>query len=201
MKQLYLIGAGGHCRSCIDVIESTGQFRIAGIVGMAAEKDEAILGYSISHVDEDLPSLIHPDNHFLITVGQIKTCEPRTRLFETVQKLGGQLATIVSSRAHVSKHATIGSGTIVMHDALVNASAKIGANCIINTKALVEHDATIGDHCHISTGAIVNGSVIVEDRCFIGSGTVTKESIRIPASSVIGAASWVDGKQSKRPGN
>ena len=31
-KQIILIGGGGHCKSCIDVIESTNEFSIAGIV-------------------------------------------------------------------------------------------------------------------------------------------------------------------------
>jgi phage gp45-like len=36
-SDLILIGAGGHSRSCIDVIEQEGKYRIAGLVGA---KDE-----------------------------------------------------------------------------------------------------------------------------------------------------------------
>ena len=32
MKEIILIGGGGHCKSVIDVIESEGQFEIVGIV-------------------------------------------------------------------------------------------------------------------------------------------------------------------------
>ena len=32
MKSLILFGNGGHCKSCIEVIESTGTFRIKGII-------------------------------------------------------------------------------------------------------------------------------------------------------------------------
>lgn len=40
MKQdIILLGAGGHCRSCIDVIEQEGRFRIAGIVDKAEEAE------------------------------------------------------------------------------------------------------------------------------------------------------------------
>jgi len=35
--QLLLIGGGGHYRSCIDVIEQDGRFRIAGIVDKASD--------------------------------------------------------------------------------------------------------------------------------------------------------------------
>ena len=40
---LILIGAGGHARSCIDVIEQQGQYQIAGLVGLA-EDAKPILG-------------------------------------------------------------------------------------------------------------------------------------------------------------
>ena len=37
MKKIILIGAGGHCRSCIDVIKSTERYLIVGIIN----KDKA----------------------------------------------------------------------------------------------------------------------------------------------------------------
>ena len=36
MDEIILVGAGGHARSCIDVIELSGQYKIAGLV----EKDK-----------------------------------------------------------------------------------------------------------------------------------------------------------------
>ena len=36
-NKLILIGAGGHARSCIDVIEQEGKFKITGIVGLESE--------------------------------------------------------------------------------------------------------------------------------------------------------------------
>ena len=32
MKSLILFGSGGHCKSCIDVIESSDEYKIKGIV-------------------------------------------------------------------------------------------------------------------------------------------------------------------------
>ena len=41
--ELLLIGAGGHCRSCIDVIEQEGRFRIAGVVDKVGEAESSKL--------------------------------------------------------------------------------------------------------------------------------------------------------------
>jgi len=186
MKQkIILIGGGGHCKSCIDVIEQEGIFQIAGIVDLPEKLHQKILGYEIIATDDDLPDLAKEYQSFFITIGQIKSPEKRIAIFEQVKKLGGRLPAVISPLAYVSQHARIGEGTIVMHRALVNAGVKIGRNCIINTKALIEHDAVIGDHCHISTGAIINGGVEVGSGTFFGSNAVSKEYIEIGENAVI----------------
>jgi len=186
LPELLLIGGGGHCRSCIDVIESEGKYKIAGIVNQSGGSREQTLCYDVLGDDEDLPELLKKHPNALITVGQIKSADLRRKLFEKVQRLGFVLPTIISPRAYVSKNASIGVGTIVMHDALVNTEARIGNNCILNTKSLVEHDAIVEDHCHISTGSIVNGGTVIREKTFIGSNTITKEYITVGKTSVIG---------------
>jgi len=191
MKEILLIGGGGHCKSVIDVIEQEGRFKIIGIVDKPELLGNEILGYSVIGNDSDLETLANKYDYALVTVGQIKSPSLRIRLFDFAMEAGFTLPTIVSPRAYVSKHATIGNGTIVMHDALVNAKAVIGSNCIINSKALIEHDCRVSDHCHISTNATINGGVVIEVGCFIGSGVLTRELMTIKECSFIKAGSLV----------
>lgn len=188
---LILVGGGGHCHSCIDVIEKSGNFRIEGIVDIKERLGQKVLGYPIIATDDDLEELALLHTFFLVTVGQIKTCMPRLRIYEHLQSLGVLMASVISPKAYVSKHARIGAGTVVFHGATVNAGAVIGENCIINSHALIEHDAVIGSHCHISTGVTVNGGTRVGDRTFIGSGSVLKHGIEIGRGCIVGAGSLV----------
>lgn len=190
--KLILIGGGGHCAACIDVIEQEDKFEIAGIVDRNAI-DGTLLGYPILGCDDDLQALRSSYDFALITIGQIKSPSTRVRLFECVKSLGFIPPTIISPRAYVSKHALVGEGTIIMHDALVNSRVTIGCNCIINTKALVEHDGVIEDNCHISTGAIVNGGAMVRQGTFVGSNAVTKESVKTKENDFIKAGSLFTG--------
>jgi sugar O-acyltransferase (sialic acid O-acetyltransferase NeuD family) len=183
---LILIGAGGHARSCIDVIEQQGQFQIAGMIGMPDEVHTQHLGYTFIGTDRNLPELAKIYQYSLITIGQIQTAEHRIRLYQQATQLGFQLPVIISPTCHVSRHATIGEGSIIMHGAIVNTGARIGKNCIINTHALIEHDAIVNDHCHISTGAIINGDVTVGTGSFIGSGSVIKEGVVIGKGCLVG---------------
>jgi sugar O-acyltransferase (sialic acid O-acetyltransferase NeuD family) len=183
---ILLAGAGGHARACIDVIEHEGRFKIGGLVGLAHEVGTRVLGYPVLGTDADLSSLATEFTHALVSVGQIKTPGPRMRLFERLEQCGYSLPAIVSPRAHVSSHATLGAGTIVMHGAIVNAAATVGRNCIINSQALVEHDAKVGDHCHISTAAALNSGVRVGAGTFLGSNSCVRQGIEIGRRCVIG---------------
>ena len=190
-KEIILIGGGGHCKSCIEVIEATESFIIKGILDLPGSIGNEVLGYPVIGTNEDIISFINKNVNFLITVGSIGDSSKRIELFKHINSLGGIFPAIIAPTAYVSKSAHIGRGTIIMHQALVNAAAIIGDNCIINSKALVEHDAIIGDHCHISTGSIVNGGTVVGERTFFGSGAVSKQYITIPDGSFIKANSIV----------
>ena len=191
MSDLLLIGGGGHCRSCIDVIEAEGQYRIRGIVQPLSGETDGILGYPVLGLDEDLPFLLQETAQALVTVGQIRSPEIRIRLYELLKQSGGKLPKIVSPFAYCSKYAEMEEGTIVMHGAIVNAGANIGANCIINSQAMIEHDVIVADHSHVSTGARVNGGVTIGKGSFIGSGAIIKEGITIGENVIIGAGQVV----------
>ena len=187
MKPILLIGAGGHCKSCIDVIEQIDEWQVAGIVDRKDSGVTDVLGYPVIGCDDDLAELIKQYEYALITVGQLFSADLKIRLFNQLKTLGFKQPSIVSPLAYVSSHSKVGEGTIVMHHAIVNAAAIVGNNCIINSKALIEHDAVIENHCHISTGAIINGGVIVGEKSFIGSHATTKQMIVIPVQSFIKA--------------
>ena len=184
-EELLLFGAGGHCRSCIDVIEQGTDFWIMGVV----ERPNAVheprflssepLGYPIIGTEEKLERIRETCRNALITVGQIKSVSIRLSVYERLKKLDFRLPTVVSPLAHVSPHATVGEGTIVMHHAVVNAGATVGRGCILNSKSLVEHDATVGDYTHISTAAVVNGGVTVGARSFVGSHATVVHDVRL----------------------
>jgi sugar O-acyltransferase (sialic acid O-acetyltransferase NeuD family) len=187
MKPIVLIGGGGHCRACIDVIEEGGVYRIVGILDALKADDESILGYPILGRDDELKSFASNRWAALVTVGHIKNVTRRIELYQIASQLHMIAPPIISNKAYLSRHSLIGAGTIIMHGAVINAAATVGDNCILNTQSLIEHDVRVGSHCHISTGARLNGGVTIGDQCFIGSGVTVKEGVNIGHNSLIGA--------------
>jgi sugar O-acyltransferase (sialic acid O-acetyltransferase NeuD family) len=185
-EPILLVGAGGHARACIDVIEQEGRFLVGALLGLPVEIGTNVLGYEVVGTDADLEAALRAHRSALVTVGQIKTPEPRMRLFAELERAGAEIPTIVSPRAYVSRHARIGAGTIVMHGAVVNAGAIVGRNCIVNSQALVEHDVVIADHCHIATSASLNSGVRVGAGTFIGSNASVRQGTVVGERCVIG---------------
>ena len=191
MKELILIGGGGHCKSCIDIIEQQSEYNIVGILDKTDKRGQKVFDYEIIGTDEDIDKYVSLEYEFLITLGQIKTSNIRKMLFKKIKSLGGKLATIISPNAYISKHSSIEEGTIIMNGVIINANSKIGKNCTINSKALIEHDCIIGDNCHISISAVIAGGVKIESDSFIGANATIVQGINVPSESFIKAGSLV----------
>ena len=54
MKPLILFGSGGHCKACIDVIESSNEYKIKGIVVHPQEEIKEFMQYKIIGNDSNL---------------------------------------------------------------------------------------------------------------------------------------------------
>ncbi|CAN1499115.1 WbbJ Acetyltransferase (isoleucine patch superfamily) [Burkholderiaceae bacterium] len=192
-QSLILVGAGGHARSCIDVVEQTGLFKVAGMIGSIEEVSSAFLGYKVIGTDEQLPDLVKRYKNALVAVGQIKSPGKRIEIYDRLLEIGFELPVIISPHAYVSRFAKLGQGTIVLHGAIINAGVDVGINCIINTHSLIEHDSKIGDHCHISTGAVINGDVTIGSHTFIGSASVVKHGCSVAENCIIDMGTVVKG--------
>ena len=187
MKKIILVGGGGHCKSCIDVIENENKYKIIGIID---NNKNSLLNYKVFRESYINKKLIK-NNYSLVTVGHIKNYKLRVKLFNKLRNLGFKIPTIISPSAYISKHAVIGKGTIVMHGVIINAGVKIGNNCIVNTNSLIEHDVVIGDHVHISTEVTINGGVVIGNKVFIGSRSIIKDNIGIGDCSIVGANLYI----------
>lgn len=190
-EELILVGGGGHCKSCIDVIESEGRFNIKGIIDVPEKSGMSIFDYPVIGSDDDLAEWSKRGYNFLITLGHMGNSSRRRALFNIIKLNGGYLPVIISPLAYVSKYSYIKEGTIIMHHCMVNANVSIGENSIMNSKALLEHDVVVGDDCHVSTGVLVNGNCTIGNNVFIGSGSIIKNGIGIIDTVVIGTGSNV----------
>ena len=191
MKSIVLLGSGGHCKSCIEIIENSRKYKIKGLIVKKGIKIKSFMDYQVLGSDDNLRECFKKDDSALICIGQIKSPNKRIELFDVLNKNKIEIATLSSTSSIISRHSNIGKGTAVMHGVIINSGAQVGVNCILNTNSLIEHDVTIGDHCHISTGVIINGEANIGNGCFIGSGSIIREGVNIGDRSIISAGQVV----------
>lgn len=183
MKNVIIIGTGGHAKVLADIVLCSGD-NLLGFLTSDRDKTE-FLGYPILGRDTDYKKF--QNCNFIIGIGDNAA---RAQIAERMQ--GVDWYTAVHPSAIVSKFGvSIGEGSAVMANAVVNPLAKIGAHCIVNTTAVVEHDNVIADCAHISVGAKLAGWVKVGKRCFIGVGSCVRDKISIGDDCIIGAGSAV----------
>ncbi len=97
--EIILMGGGGHCKSCIDVIEQENKFSISGIVDIPEKMGEKILDYPVIGCDDDLADLAKQYSNFIISIGFISSPDLRFASHSTRGRLHQPTASIVSDFA------------------------------------------------------------------------------------------------------
>ena len=77
MREIILLGCGGHAASCIDVIEAEGKFKIKGLVEKKTAKNSKFMNYPIIGTDKELMKIKRECNYAFIAIGQIKNSKPK----------------------------------------------------------------------------------------------------------------------------
>lgn len=191
MKKIVLVGAGGHCKVIIDIINSTQQFHIIGITDKN-NIGSKVFGIPILGDDTILQDLYKNGTEYaFVSVGSINNLPFRYELYKKLKEIGFKIPILTHKNAIVSQYAKIEEGTCVMPNAVINANAYIGKNSIINSSSIIEHDCSIGDNCHISPGAKLGGNSKVGDNVHIGIGATIIHSISIGNNTIIGAGAVV----------
>jgi acetyltransferase EpsM len=182
MRDLIIIGAGGHAKVIFDIATAQG----FNVLGFLDDNPKSTKLFELERLGEVKDCLkFCNDAEFVIAIGNN---EIRKRISEEYPL---RYATLIHPSAVISPKATIGEGTVVMPVCVVNSPAKIGRHCIINTAAVVEHDNIIGDFTHLSPRSALCGTVKVGEMCHIGSGAVVIHNKTICDKCIIGAGATV----------
>ncbi|QCH26952.1 acetyltransferase [Clostridium tyrobutyricum] len=190
MKKIVLVGAGGHCKVIIDLIESLKEYDIFGITDQ--KKQGTILNYKIVGNDDELQSIYKSGVHYaFICVGGITNLSVRNNIYLKLKNLGFNIPTLIHKDSIISPYAHVGDGTCIMAGAIVNAGAHIGENCIINTGSVIEHDCKIGNNTHVSPNAALSGGTKIGCNTHIGIGSSIIQGVAIGDNVTIGAGSVV----------
>ncbi len=193
MMEIVGLGAGGHAKVMIEILQLTDSYRLVGLLDPKREMwGETVLGVPILGDDGKLSELYSQGvRNAFIGLGGAANTGPRRRLYELARGHGFDIVPAVHPKAVVSPSAEIGHGPAILAGAIINACATLGENLLVNTAAIVEHDSIIGDHAHIATGARLASTVRVGVGAHVGAGATVRQSIDIGEGAIVGAGAVV----------
>lgn len=190
VDDIVVVGAGGHCRVVLSILQYYEQYNVIGIADKDLEnKGEEILGTVIQFSVKDLRNLYREGiNNAVVAIGDNNE---RKVLFNELSDIGFNLPTIIHPSALIENSVVLGGGSVICMGVELGALVNIGRNCIIYTGSIIEHETKLGENVFIAPGCNIAGRVTIHDDCFIGIGSTIKEKITIGEKAVIGAGSVV----------
>jgi len=190
MKDLIVIGSGGHARTVIDVAKLNSLLNIIGVLDIhfKENREEKILGVPVLGGLEYLEK-ISPDRAVVfLAIGDNKI---RKIISTVIDEYGFKSVNIAHPKAYISEYAVLGDGNFIGAFANIGPNSRIESYCIVNTLANIEHEVSIADFCQLGPGSIICGRSNIDENVFIGAGSKIIDNISISADVIIGAGAVV----------
>lgn len=189
-QRLVIVGAGGHGREVLDVVEAVGGHEVLGFLDDGhpddvplADRGHRLLGGN--DVLEELGAV-----RFVVAIG-----DPRVRM-QVVERLGRLGAArpadaLVHPLASIGSRCTIAPGSVVAAGARLTTNITVGRHCYIGPNVTVGHDAVLHDGATLYPGAVVSGSVTVGAAATVGAGASIKQGVHVGTGSFVGLGAGV----------
>ena len=190
--QLVVMGAGGHAREVLDVLEA--------VAGEGDPRDWTVLYAEPGATSPEAAGLVRARGyalvdalpgdatHFLAAVGDPVL---RRRLADLAGRAGLAPGRALSPSATVPvEHGGV-PGLVCFPRSHVSTGVTLGAHCHLNTGCQVSHDVRIGDFATLGPGVLLAGAVVVEPEAFLGIGAVVLPGRRVGRGAVVGAGAVV----------
>lgn len=186
-KGIVIVGAGGHAKVCIELLQAMGE-EVSYCIGNDDSVKEC-LGLPVLQGNQTIQALYEEGySRIFIAIGLNSA---REQLAALALAQGYQLVNAISPKAIISPSASIGRGVAIMASAVINAETTIDDLAIINTGATIDHDCRIGKAVHIAPQSALAGNVRIGAQSFLGLGSKVLPNLEIGEKTMIGAGSVV----------
>jgi len=192
-KNVVIIGASGHAKVVIDIIEQNNEYNIIGLIDSFKPINSKVFEYNIIGHEDELLALKEKYNFDtgIIAIGDNWT---RKKVYKKIIDIDPNFNFIsaIHPKSIIGKNVEIGNGSVIIAGAIINSDSKIGKFCIINTKASLGHDGDLKEFSSLAPNSTVGGNVKIGTCSAICIGANILQDIVIGEHSIIGGASLVN---------
>ena len=162
-KKLLIIGAGQYGAVASETAETMGCF---SKISFLDDNNPVAIGKL-----SELETFVQEYANVFVAIGS-----PVIRLewIEKAEKMGYEIATLISPKAYISPSARLMKGSIVEPCAVIQSNVTVEMGCIVSSGAVINHNAIIGRGCHIDCNATVAARMSVPLKVKVECGKVYK---------------------------
>lgn len=192
MRKVAIIGAGGHAKVLIDIIEKSDDARLVGLIDRPENVGQSVLGHKIIGADQDIPALLKNGDVDALVIGVGDNAQ-RRRIYDAITAMAPEapFTTALHPAANIGLAVEIGAGSVVMAGATVNPNCQIGRHCVVNTNASLDHDSTLGDFAALAPNSATGGNVRIGRDALVGMGASIVQGLTVGDAATVGAGSVV----------
>jgi UDP-perosamine 4-acetyltransferase len=190
MKDIVIVGAGGHGKVVLDIVRAAGEHRPLGFVDADPKlTDSYVGGLPVLGSVNSLPRLRQQKlRHAIVAIGDNRT---RLRYMALLEEQGFRLVSAIHPTAFVSPTATVGANVVVAPKAAVVTESKLGDGVIVNTGAVIDRECEVGKGAHVCPSAALAGRVRIGRGAFIGLGAQVIQCRSVGRFTTVGAGAVV----------
>ena len=186
-----IVGAGGHGREVLDVVEAMNHrepaFELLGFLDDTFDGGE-VLGRRGVRVMGTVADLASAGADYLVAIG---SPEVRRRVDQMATEWGLQAAIVVHPSATVGSDIVLGPGAVVTAGVRLTTNIRVGRHVLLNVNVTVSHDCQLDDYVTMNPGARVCGNVTLHQGVTLGAGATVIPGRTVGPWTVVGAGGVV----------
>jgi sugar O-acyltransferase (sialic acid O-acetyltransferase NeuD family) len=195
MKNIVIIGAGGHGREIVQLIKDVNKIENKwNIMGYVDDNPKIIgdvlNGYPVLGPLELLGEEKYRDVYVVCAIGSSNIREIVLKKIKDTS-LSLLFATLIHPTAVIGDETKIGEGVTISANSVITNNIIIGNHAIINYGTTIGHDSLIEEYATILPGSNISGNVTIGKGVDIGSGTTIIPGVKIGRNTIVGAGAVV----------
>jgi acyl-[acyl carrier protein]--UDP-N-acetylglucosamine O-acyltransferase len=171
---LYIYGATAHAKVAVETAEEL-KLDIAGLI------DKSLLITDVFDYPVELHQKINQEEDMVF----VAVLDSGLRQRIVSENCFWKYCSLIHPKAHVSKRADIGKGTLILPGASIAPDVQIGNHCVIGSNAVIASNTIVEDFVTIGPNSSIGSNVL------IGSGSEISANIHISAEETIEKNSYI----------
>ena len=192
MRDLVLIGGGGHASDVLGAIEAINavepRFHVLGYFSDDVTPEPRLERRAVRRLGIPEDSSRFPEAGVVLAVGYPSA---RAVVAQRIATDVGWSPQLVHPAAIVGSGAIVSDGSVVLAGATLSPDVRIERHAYVSQLCSIGHDTVVGTMSSVMPGAMVSGDVQLGARVMVGTGAVVLQGLTVGDDAVVGAGALV----------